>query len=31
MTVICASHSALALGWADRALELKDGRLRAVK
>ena len=29
MTVICASHSALALGWADRTLLLQDGRLRA--
>jgi ATP-binding cassette, subfamily C, bacterial CydD len=30
MTVICASHSALALRWADRALSLADGRLREV-
>ncbi|MFU8897110.1 MAG: thiol reductant ABC exporter subunit CydD [Gammaproteobacteria bacterium] len=28
MTVICASHSALALRWADRTLRLQDGRLR---
>jgi ATP-binding cassette, subfamily C, bacterial CydD len=31
MTVICASHSALALRWADRALQLHDGRLQEVK
>jgi ATP-binding cassette, subfamily C, bacterial CydD len=31
MTVICASHSALALGWADRALLLKDGLLRELE
>jgi len=31
MTVICASHSALALRWADRALLLQDGRLREIE
>jgi len=31
MTVICASHSALALRWADRALLLRDGRLREIQ
>jgi len=31
MTVICASHSALALRWADRALLLADGQLREVE
>jgi len=31
MTVICASHSALALSWADRALLLQDGRLREIE
>jgi len=31
MTVICASHSALALRWADRALLLRDGRLREIE
>jgi ATP-binding cassette, subfamily C, bacterial CydD len=30
MTVICASHSALAMRWADRALLLQDGRLREI-
>ena len=30
MTVICASHSALALRWADRALLLRDGGLREI-
>jgi ATP-binding cassette, subfamily C, bacterial CydD len=28
MTVICASHSPQALGWADRAIGLEGGRLR---
>jgi ATP-binding cassette, subfamily C, bacterial CydD len=31
MTVVCASHSALALRWADRALLLQDGRLLEVE
>nr|WP_276611038.1 thiol reductant ABC exporter subunit CydD [Wenzhouxiangella sp. XN24] len=31
MTVICASHSALALRWADRALLLADGALREIE
>ena len=31
MTVICASHSALALRWADRALLLRDGRLQEIE
>ena len=31
MTVICASHSALALRWADRALRLADGELQEIE
>ena len=30
MTVVCASHSALAAQWADRVLELRNGRLEEI-
>lgn len=30
MTVVCASHSALAAQWADRVLELRNGRLEKI-